>query len=79
MDNWNFVAEQTVMKYRRKYISHWRTRGNLYWFTHLVEEVIELGFSLVGLHKDPPELELKQIASICINWLEHRSEATNEN
>lgn len=30
--------------------------------------------SLVGLHKHPPELELTQIAAICLNWLEMRQE-----
>ncbi len=47
-------------------------RDDSYWFARLVEEVGELGASLVQDHPDTPDHELIQIASICINWLEKR-------
>lgn len=45
-----------------------------YWFQRLVQEVGELGSSLAGDHKDPPEHELYQIAGIALNWLVHMGE-----
>lgn len=71
-------AEELVVRHRRKYVTHWRTRGNLFWFIRLVEEVIELGLALAGLHKDEPRHELKQIGSICINWIEYMFESSDE-
>lgn len=46
----------------------WENRSNLFWYVSLLEEVMELGLSLLGLHKDKPGFELAQIASIAINW-----------
>lgn len=54
----------------------WRDDPDSYWFARLVEEVGELGGSLVGNHDDPPEWELKQIATICMNWLDMRQNAS---
>lgn len=76
-------AEELVVRHRRKYLTYWRERENLYWFIRLVEEMIELGLLLVGLlqysqkkgwHKESPQRELMGIASICINWLEMLSD-----
>lgn len=50
----------------------WRNKHQWFWFLSLLEEVLELGLSLLGLHKDRPEHELKQIAAICINWWDYR-------
>lgn len=52
----------------------WRDKPESYWYYRLVEEVGELGSSLAQRHKDPPEVELEQIAAICINWLRLRQE-----
>ena len=35
----------------------------------LLEEVAELAAALDGKHEHPPELELVQIAGICLTWL----------
>jgi hypothetical protein len=51
----------------------WRNRDENYWFLRLAEEVGELGASLANDHDDPPELELRQIAAICLNWLDMRN------
>lgn len=37
--------------------------------TTILEEVAEMILSFRGKHDDPPELELVQIASVCINVL----------
>lgn len=66
------TAELKVINYRRGYQNHWREKSNSYWFARLIEEVAELGMSLEGEHEHVPELELTQIASICINWMEKR-------
>lgn len=72
-------AEELVVKHRRKYIALWREKSNLYWFLHLVEEMVELGLSLIGFiqysrkkgwHMETPVEELRGIASVCINWIE---------
>lgn len=39
----------------------------------LMEEVAELALSLQGKHVHTPELELREIASIAINWLDMRA------
>ena len=54
----------------------WRDKPESYWLARLMQEVGELGSSLVGDHDDPPEWELKQIAAICLNWIDMRQ--TNE-
>ena len=68
-------TEADVIAHRRYYKDHWLDRGDLYWLWRLMQEVFELALALNGLHKDDPLLELRQIASICINWMEqkHRS------
>lgn len=56
-----------------RHAHRWQDRDDHYWFARLSQEVGELGSSLVGDHKDPPEHELRQIGSIAINWLRHRA------
>lgn len=51
----------------------WRDKPESYWLFRLLEEVTELAGSLFGNHKHPVEWELKQIASICLNWLDMRN------
>lgn len=52
----------------------WRDKPDGYWFARLLEEVAELSDSLLGSYNDPPQHELKQIAAICLNWLERLEE-----
>ncbi len=49
----------------------WEREGRLHWFLGLLEEVAELGLSMIGLHKGPPEWELTQIAAIAMNMRRH--------
>lgn len=72
------VSEREVLELRRKYSAKWRDRDEHYWMERLMQEVGELASALAGDHDDPPEWELKQIAAICINWLEMRTEKLNE-
>lgn len=62
-----------VWTLKEKYKTTWREQPESYWFYRLMEEVGELGASLANDHKDPPEWEMKQIAAICLNWLEMRA------
>ena len=64
--------ETDVINYKRKYESLWRDRCDAYWLERLAQEVDELKESLNGMHGDSPEWEIRQIASICINWLERK-------
>ena len=61
-----------ALKLKERHRNTWRNRSNLFWLIGLLEEVGELTLSLIGLHKHPPDLELKQIATIALNWLEKR-------
>jgi hypothetical protein len=49
--------------------NHWLDKDPTYWFLRLTQEIGELGGVLAGDHDDPIELELSQIAGICLNWL----------
>ena len=69
-----WLAEQKVILNRRVYKSHWRNKDDQYWLARLLEEVAELGMALQNEHEHTPEIELTQIASICVNWLEKREE-----
>lgn len=69
MDGTTVLATIRLMnKYRRS----WLDRSNWYWFYRLCQEVFELFGCLLGVHKDPPEWEMMQIAAICMNWKNHR-------
>lgn len=68
------IVERSVIHLRRDHIKTWRDKDDMYWLARLIEEVGELGASLVGDHNDTPEWELTQISAICINWLEMRHE-----
>lgn len=55
-------------------IKMWRDgKSDMYWLARLTEEVGELSSALLGRHEHPPEVELRQIAAICLNWLEYRA------
>jgi hypothetical protein len=55
------------------YRDKWDDKDDSYWFMRLSQEVGELGSSLAGDHDDTPEHELRQIASIAMNWLRKRN------
>ncbi len=54
----------------------WLNRSRWGWFLGLVEEVVELGLALAGLHPHSADFELGQIASIAMNW--HEREAIRQ-
>ncbi len=62
-----------VVALKQKHQHTWQDKPNWFWLLSLLEEVGELVLSLVGLHRHSPEVELRQIASIAINWLEKRN------
>lgn len=56
----------------------WQKSDERTWIDGLKEEVYELLDTLDGLHAGPAEHELRQIASIAINWLRYRLAAAQE-
>jgi hypothetical protein len=48
----------------------WRHRDDHYWLSRLIEEVGGLSGVINGRHDHPIELELREIASICLGWLD---------
>lgn len=68
-----------VLDLKEKYKTAWRDKPECYWFSRLVAEVGELGSSLADDHEHSPDLELAQIASICLNWLEIRDNQNRTN
>lgn len=74
---WNTTVSeeaQKVIRFAYLHRDYARDRDDAYWLALLVEEVGELASSLAGRHEDAPEVELHQIASICINWLDMRDQ-----
>lgn len=63
---------EKVLALKDKNSKLWRDKPDSYWFMRLLEEVGELALSLRGRHEHSPETELRQITSICLNWLEYR-------
>ena len=62
--------DQGVLAYVARHKDKWRGLPDAYWYQRLVAEVGELGGVLAGDHDHPMSHELRQIASICINWLD---------
>jgi len=71
------IMEKKVIDRRREFSPNWDRSDNL-WLLTLLEEISELILSLRGKHDNPPDLELVEIASICINWLEKRKSESEE-
>ena len=59
-----------LLELKERYKDQWRDKPQSYWLARLMQEVGELGSSLVGDHDDSVEHELKQIITIGMNWLE---------
>ena len=64
---------QLVVDLAEQHKTTWRDKPESYWLARLMQEVGELGSSLVGDHDDSPDWELRQIAAICLNWLDMRA------
>ena len=68
-----------VLRYKHKYRQHWRDRSEEWWFIRLQQEVGELADTFTGeLEEAIRTHELRQIASICFNWLDKRGEYEDE-
>ena len=64
---------KSIIELKEKHHQTWRDKSQTYWVFRLIEEVVELIGSLLGLHKGPVEWELMQISAICMNWIELRN------
>ena len=65
-----------VLDLKSRYAAYWRHKPESYWLARLQEEVAELTLTLDEQHEGPVSLELREIASICMNWLDMRGEWT---
>jgi hypothetical protein len=64
-----------VLALAAEHAHRWVDRDGAYWCQRLMQEVGELASALAGDHDDSPEHELRQVASIAINWLRLRAAA----
>lgn len=64
--------EQAVINLRHQHHPAWHDMPEDYWLERLTKEVSMLESSLGNRADFDVEFELKQIAAICINWLEMR-------
>jgi len=64
---------KSVIELKEKHSKTWRDKPESYWLARLMQEVGELGSSLVGDHDEPVDWELMQISTICMNWIEMRN------
>jgi hypothetical protein len=67
-----------TLEYKDRHSDLWRDKDEMWWFARLLQEVGELGDTLVGETEDPTSHELRQIASISLNWLDMRGEYEGE-
>jgi len=67
-----------TLELKERYASYWRDKPESYWLARLHEEVAELTLTLDGQHEGPVALELREIASMCLNWLDKRGEYEEE-
>ena len=67
-------AVEHILNLKHKHRNTWRDKSDWYWFRGLCEEVIELGLSLLRLHRGPTNWELAQISAIAMNWMEMRTQ-----
>ena len=60
-----------VIELRKKHELKWWEKDDMWWFARLAQELGELGDSLTGeAPSTEKHHELRQIASICLNWLD---------
>ena len=67
-----YGSAEEVVAWENHYHGKWWGKSSFFWLRSLFEEFVELGLSLVHLHKHTPDLELMEIASICIGWMDYR-------
>ena len=71
-------VDSRVSQFREYFNKHhprsWKNRHEIFWWLGFLDEFWELTLSLLGLHKDPPELELLQLSAMAANWIEMREE-----
>lgn len=67
-----------TLEYKRKYATEWRDKSEHWWLARLQGETAELTLTLEGKHEGPMAHELRQIAAICLNWLDMRGEYEEE-
>jgi hypothetical protein len=60
---------ENVTKRVLDHANQWIDKDDHYWFERLSQEVGEIGGTIAGDHEGPLELELEQVAGICLNWL----------
>ena len=65
-----------VLDLKRRYATYWQQQPDEWWLARLLQEIGELADTLTGETNDLTEHELRQIASICLNWLDMRGEWT---
>lgn len=65
-----------VLRYAERHSDQWHDRGDWYWMWRLFLEVCEAIGVLLGAHSDPLDHKLRQIGSICHNWLDRRTPDT---
>jgi len=64
-----------VIDLYEKHRQTWADEDEWYWLTRLQEEAGELASAICGRGSDPIDLELREIASIALNWLRRRAAA----
>ena len=62
-------ASKNLIDRANRHNSYWLDKDDHYWFERLSQEVGEIGGTIAGDHEGPLELELEQVAGICLNWL----------
>ncbi len=71
-------AIEQIISLKYEHAETWRDKSDWFWLLGLCEEVIELGLSMLGLHKGPTDWEITQIAAIAMNWLEKRQQVEQD-
>lgn len=69
----NKRTTMSVQEFVEHYKNKWQDESDEFWLDRLNAEFEELAMALAGAHEHTPELELKEIASIAINWLRKRN------
>jgi len=64
-----------ILQYKHRYWDYWREHPEEWWLARLMQEVGELADTFTGERPDDARPhELRQIASLCMNWLDMRGE-----
>ena len=66
------AIDQDVLALKNEHPHIWKGASEVYWYYKLLKELRELRLVLTKPHKHTTDHVLKQIAAICLNWLEMR-------